>query len=78
MQPRIVTHIDDAAISALTTFYQSEFDAFTGGNREKPVDVLDICSSWISHLPKEQKYGKVMGTGMNEDELNANKVRSNE
>ena len=35
-------------------------------------DVLDICSSWISHLPKDKKYGRVVGLGMNARELEAN------
>lgn len=66
--PRFVTHIDDAAISALTKYYQEEFSAL---NLEK-VDILDLCSSWISHLPKEIQYGNVVGVGMNEEELKAN------
>ncbi|KAI9009254.1 hypothetical protein DFJ74DRAFT_711529 [Hyaloraphidium curvatum] len=72
MSPRFVTHIDDAAISALTSFYSAEFDAYTNGDREKPIDVLDICSSWISHLPTDRKYGKVVGVGMNDSELKRN------
>ena len=67
--PRFVTHIDDSAISALTKYYQEEFSAL---NLDK-VDVLDLCSSWISHLPKDIQYGKVVGVGMNEEELKANK-----
>tara|TARA_B100000945_G_scaffold201843_1_gene162301 strand:- start:66 stop:554 length:489 start_codon:yes stop_codon:yes gene_type:complete len=30
-------------------------------------------SSWVSHLPTNTKYKKVIGHGMNESELNANK-----
>ena len=34
--------------------------------------VLDLCSSWISHFPTEPNLGKVVGVGMNEQELVAN------
>jgi SAM-dependent methyltransferase len=67
--PRFVTHIDDAAIAALTAFYKEEFTAI---NKDK-LDVLDLCSSWISHLPEDVSYGKVVGVGMNAQELEANK-----
>mmetsp|Transcript_9260 Transcript_9260/g.16368 ORF Transcript_9260/g.16368 Transcript_9260/m.16368 type:complete len:300 (+) Transcript_9260:1-900(+) len=68
--PRFVTHIDDGAISSLTKYYKQEF---TSLNKES-LDVLDLCSSWISHLPEEGiNYGNVVGVGMNEKELEANK-----
>jgi SAM-dependent methyltransferase len=66
--PRLVTHIDDAAIQALTGYYASVF--------KDGEDVLDICSSWISHYPKEWKGGNVVGLGMNEYELSQNKALS--
>ena len=62
--PRFVTHIDDAAIAAVTQLYREYFPA--GGA------VLDLMSSWISHLPAEVVYGRVVGLGMNRDELAAN------
>ena len=34
--------------------------------------VLDLMSSWISHLPMDVSYGRVTGLGMNADELAAN------
>lgn len=68
-QPRFVTHIDDSAISYLTKFYRQEFASLS----EESLDVLDLCSSWISHLPEDIKYGNVVGVGMNEKELSANK-----
>jgi SAM-dependent methyltransferase len=34
--------------------------------------VLDLMSSWVSHLPVDVSYGRVMGLGMNADELAAN------
>ena len=71
--PRFVTHIDDAAITALTAFYKEEFTAL---NKDK-LDVLDLCSSWISHLPEDVSYGNVVGVGMNAKELEANKQLTN-
>ena len=62
--PRFVTHIDDGAIAAITQYYR---ESLTEGS-----DCLDICSSWISHLPKEKKLGRVVALGMNARELEAN------
>ena len=61
--PRLVTHIDDATIAALTAFY-AEFLA-------AEMRVLDLMSSWISHLP-DTAYRRVAGLGMNAEELTAN------
>ncbi|UOR04313.1 methyltransferase domain-containing protein [Hymenobacter aerilatus] len=62
--PRFVTHIDEGAIAAVTQLYREYLPA--GGA------VLDLMSSWISHLPEEVAYGRVVGLGMNEQELRAN------
>ena len=62
--PRLVTHIDDRAIAAVTQLYREFFPA--GG------EVLDLMSSWISHLPPEVEYRRVIGLGMNETELRRN------
>jgi len=61
---RLVYHIDDHAVAALTEFYRTVLPA--GGA------VLDLMSSWVSHLPPEIKYAEVIGHGMNEEELAAN------
>jgi hypothetical protein len=61
---RLVYHIDDHAVAALTEFYRRVLPA--GGT------VLDLMSSWVSHLPPEITYGEVIGHGMNEEELAAN------
>ncbi len=34
--------------------------------------VLDLMSSWVSHLPPEVRYARVAGLGMNAPELAAN------
>lgn len=61
---RLVTHIDDAAIAALTGLYREVLPE--GGV------VLDLMSSWVSHLPPEARYAEVIGHGMNAEELAAN------
>lgn len=62
--PRFVTHIDDRAIAAVTQLYRELFPE--GGA------ILDLMSSWISHLPPEVSYSRVIGLGMNEAELRRN------
>ena len=63
--PRLVYHIDDQAVGALTEFYRAILPA--GGV------LLDLMSSWVSHLPPEIAYAEVIGQGMNAAELAANK-----
>ena len=63
-QARLVTHIDDAAIAAVTALYRGVL----------PVEgtVLDLMSSWVSHLPEDVAFAEVIGHGMNARELAAN------
>src|SRR5580704_13619105 len=61
---RLVYHIDDNAVAALTGLYRDILPA--GGV------VLDLMSSWVSHLPPEIDYAEVIGHGMNAEELAAN------
>src|SRR5947207_6945347 len=63
-EPRLVYHIDDNAVAALTDFYRTVLPA--GGI------LLDLMSSWVSHLPPETQYAEVIGLGMNATELAAN------
>jgi SAM-dependent methyltransferase len=63
-EPRLVYHIDDNAVAALTDFYRAVLPA--GGV------LLDLMSSWVSHLPPEIEYAEVIGLGMNAAELVAN------
>jgi SAM-dependent methyltransferase len=62
--PRLVTHIDDRPIAAVTQLYREHFPP--GGT------ILDLMSSWVSHLPPELEYHRVVGLGMNEAELRRN------
>jgi SAM-dependent methyltransferase len=63
-EPRFVTHLDHATIEALTTAYRELVPA--GGR------VLDLMSSWVSHLPPDVEYAHVCGLGMNAAELERN------
>lgn len=63
-QPRLVVHLDDAAIATVQQLYRVVL---------KPGDeVLDLMSSWRSHLPPELELGRVVGLGMNAVELAEN------
>ncbi|QXX75786.1 methyltransferase domain-containing protein [Methylovirgula sp. HY1] len=62
--PRFVTHIDAPAITAVTELYRTLFPPGSA--------VLDLMSSWISHLPREVAYGEIIGHGLNGLELEAN------
>jgi SAM-dependent methyltransferase len=64
-EPRLVTHIDDDAIAALKSFYAETL--------RDDTDLLDLCSSWISHLPERYRPREVVGLGMNESELKRNR-----
>jgi hypothetical protein len=68
--PRFVTHIDDDAIDALTRYYEASLRGWPD------VTVLDLCSSWISHLPPRgdgaARRGRVIGLGLSAEELARN------
>ena len=62
--PRFVTHVDDSFIDRLTNLYRE---------RLKPNSrILDLMSSWVSHLPTDVEYVHVEGHGMNAEELAKN------
>jgi SAM-dependent methyltransferase len=59
--PRMVVHIDDGAIAALGRLYAEVLPA--GGR------LLDLMSSWRSHLPAGFSTGEVVGLGLNAEEM---------
>ncbi|MCU0534646.1 MAG: class I SAM-dependent methyltransferase [Hydrococcus sp. Prado102] len=62
--PRFVTHVDEGFIEQLTNLYRE---------RLKPnTRILDLMSSWVSHLPEEIEFAHVEGHGMNKEELAKN------
>jgi len=62
--PRKVVHIDDEAIAALGRLYA---EVLPRGGR-----LLDVMSSWRSHLPDEVPFAEVVGLGMNAEEMAEN------
>lgn len=66
--PRLVKHVDDNFLAQVTETYRQRIPA--GGV------VLDLCSSWVSHLPTDVQYSRVIGHGMNAIELAKNKQLS--
>ena len=59
--PRFVTHVDDGFIAKLTQLYRERLTP--GGT------ILDLMSSWVSHLPPEMSFAEVVGHGLNAEEL---------
>jgi len=65
--PRFVTHIDDGAIAAVGDLYA---ELGIDGSADEPRRVLDLMSSWVSHL--RTAPSELVVLGMNAAELDAN------
>ena len=63
-EPRFVHHLDAGFRALLTQLYRERIPPC--------ADVLDLMSSWVSHLPEEITYNTVVGHGLNDEELAAN------
>ncbi len=62
--PRLVVHIDEPAIAATTKLFCEKLP--------ENGAILDLMSSWRSHLPTDVTYSRVAGLGMNAVELQQN------
>ena len=64
--PKLVYHIDEPAVAALTQYYRKSIPP---GSK-----ILDICSSWVSHYPLEfpKTMKEISATGMSALELQFN------
>src|SRR6478672_3900850 len=62
--PRFVTHVDEGFIQQLTDLYRDRLQPNTR--------ILDMMSSWVSHLPDEISFSHVEGHGLNAEELARN------
>lgn len=62
--PRLTAHLDEPARAAVTGLLREQLPP--GGR------ILDLMSSYVSHLPADVAYGGVVGLGLNEDELRLN------
>ncbi|MEX2225392.1 MAG: methyltransferase domain-containing protein [Dehalococcoidia bacterium] len=63
-EPRLVTHIDEHAIAAAGRVY--------GELLPKGGAILDLMSSYRSHMPPELAWTRLAGLGLNEVELREN------
>jgi SAM-dependent methyltransferase len=59
--PRFVVHIDDSAIADVGEIY--------GRLLPKNGEILDLMSSWRSHLPQALEPKRVVGLGLNRAEM---------
>ena len=62
--PRLVLHIDDHAIADVSTIY--------GALLPRNSEILDLMSSWRSHLPSALELKRVVGLGLNRAEMAEN------
>ena len=62
--PRRVVHIDDPAIATVGSIYASRIAPRSA--------ILDLMSSWRSHLPDSLQLSRVTGLGLNEEEMRDN------
>ena len=63
-EPRFVHHLDAGFRARLTALYRERIPPC--------AQVLDLMSSWVSHLPDDVSYDNVIGHGLNAEELSAN------
>lgn len=70
---RFVEHIDPPAVSRLTKYHESLIAA-KRAEFKRPLDVLDLCSSWTSHVGHTDplQLRRFVALGMNAEELAAN------
>ena len=64
--PKFVYHLDGNFRRNLSDLYEIEIN--------NDSTVLDLMSSWDSYLPEKKKYKKVIGHGLNKQELKKNKI----
>ena len=63
-KPRLVHHLDETAREIVADVYKRFV--------KDGMHVLDLMSSWVSHLPPQVKPDQVSGLGMNRTELEQN------
>ncbi len=64
-QPRYVHHLSESFRNRLTNLYYEYLF-----NHQV---ILDLMSSWVSHLPLNVRYKQIIGHGLNEAELSSNR-----
>ena len=64
--PKFVYHLDANFRNYLSSIYKKEI--------KENSKIVDLMSSWDSYLPPKRQYKKVIGHGLNQDELKKNKI----
>ncbi len=64
LQPRKVVHIDDGAIAAVGRLFREMV--------QPDSTVLDLMSSWRSHWPEGHPKARMVGLGLNREEMEDN------
>jgi len=64
-KPRFENHLDDLAIKKIKSIYLKYLQPNT--------KILDLMSSWKSHIPDILENNKIIGLGLNKQELMKNK-----
>ena len=64
LEPRLLVHIDDAAINELGKYLYDQLP--------ERGTILDLMSSWRSHIPETVVTGEVYGLGMISEEMSDN------
>ena len=67
--PKFVYHLDANFRKNLSALYKEQI--------QQNSVVLDLMSSWDSYLPVNLKYKKIIGHGLNKEELDRNKALEN-
>ena len=67
-EPRYVEHVDAQAVEIMTKYISSEI------SKPDTDSILDLCSSWTSHIRGDVSKKHLVGLGMNADELDRNPV----
>ncbi|WP_455209881.1 class I SAM-dependent methyltransferase [Kaarinaea lacus] len=64
-QPRFVAHLDETALTQFCIFYRRFV--------RPGMKILDLMSSWKSHIPEDIDNLHITGLGMNQEEMQQNK-----
>lgn len=81
-QPRMVQHIDegcvpyskfDTRVILIRTSARTSLQEYYGSVIQRSDSILDLCTSWTSHLPSNLYPKHNLGIGMNLNEMEKNK-----
>ena len=68
-EPRFVQHVDQTAIQCIGEIYRQFI--------RQGIKVLDLMSSWVSHIPPDIDTVSITGLGLNRQEMEKNTQLSN-